>query len=300
MDLEGLFQRMERVEGWFSLDEAELLAEALARSMAELAEGELVEVGSYCGRSTLVLGSVAQALRGEAARLKAIDPHLGEVTFEGASHRATPTLDRFNETIRGGGLADTVELVRARSTEVAADFPIAFIFIDGLHDYASVMGDFRHFEPQLLPGATVAFHDYGGAHVDVKRCVDELVASGALAFAERRDSLAVLRRPPAQPRKTVGRAFALVAQLRAGALARARQAEERAVQALREERERAALAERAAEESLRSSTHLETALQEMASSSAVRGARLLRQLSPRGNQLAAGVVNRVLALLGRK
>ena len=74
-----ILERMRQVEGWLEDDEADLLIAVTARALA--APGErpaVVEVGSYCGRSTVVLGSVVRAVRPEA-RVYAIDPHQGQV-----------------------------------------------------------------------------------------------------------------------------------------------------------------------------------------------------------------------------
>ncbi|HEX2643892.1 MAG TPA: hypothetical protein VHU81_12940, partial [Thermoanaerobaculia bacterium] len=62
-----ILEKMRKVEGWLDDEEGDLLLAACARSLAELpAPHAVVEVGSYCGRSTVVLGSVVQALRPEA------------------------------------------------------------------------------------------------------------------------------------------------------------------------------------------------------------------------------------------
>ena len=74
-----ILDRMHGIDGWLSDDEADLLIGGLAHALADLpAPHAVVEVGSYQGRSTTVLGSVMQALQVEGA-LFAIDPHDGEV-----------------------------------------------------------------------------------------------------------------------------------------------------------------------------------------------------------------------------
>jgi hypothetical protein len=73
--------------------------------------------------------------------------------------------------------------------------PIALLYVDGLHDYASVLADFRHFASDLLPGALVAFHDYFDLCPGVKQCVNELMRNGQCEFVTQRDSLIVCRIP---------------------------------------------------------------------------------------------------------
>jgi hypothetical protein len=70
------------------------------------------------------------------------------------------------------------------------------LLIDGLHDYASVAADFRHFESALTPSSYVAFHDYADYFPGVMRLVGELVDSGAFTCVERIGTLVLLRRAP--------------------------------------------------------------------------------------------------------
>jgi hypothetical protein len=88
-----ILTRMRRIEGWLEDDEADLLIGATARALSELPEANaVVEVGSYCGRSTVVLGSVVKTVR-PTARVWAVDPHDGKI---GAAERYVsvgPTLE---------------------------------------------------------------------------------------------------------------------------------------------------------------------------------------------------------------
>ena len=67
----------------------------------------------------------------------------------------------LRRNIAESGLTEFVQPVIQRSYEVAWEQPIAFLLIDGLHDYLNVSRDFRHFEPWVMDGGLVAFHDYG-------------------------------------------------------------------------------------------------------------------------------------------
>ena len=60
----------------------------------------IVEVGSYCGRSTVVLGSVVQSLRLDDARVYAIDPHDGKLgALDQGVEQLPPSLDKFHRNI---------------------------------------------------------------------------------------------------------------------------------------------------------------------------------------------------------
>src|SRR5258708_7821544 len=100
-----ILARMRPVEGWLTDAEADLLIAAAAQALATPGERPaLVEVGSYCGRSTVVLGSVAQALC-PRARVFAIDPHLGQIAAPDGSHQQGPsTRERFGRNLAAAGL----------------------------------------------------------------------------------------------------------------------------------------------------------------------------------------------------
>jgi len=193
-----ILARMRSVEGWLSDGEADLLVAGLARALEELpAPHAVVEVGSYCGRSTTVLGSVVKALD-EDGRVYAVDPHEGEVgALDQGVVRTSPTLARFERNMRDAGLADVVLTVKQRSHEVRWERPIAFLLVDGLHDYASVSGDFLHFEGWLVDGAYVAFHDYADYYPGVKAFVNELLATGRYDAVRRVGSMMLVRQRPA-------------------------------------------------------------------------------------------------------
>jgi hypothetical protein len=173
--------------GWLSASEASLLMQTAGA--ASNLPGEFVEVGSYCGKSTVAIGD---AIRYTGKTLHAIDPHEGEV---GGSLTMTmgSTLDNFRENIAGADLAGVVNEIRDYSFNVAWNGPIAFLFIDGLHDFENVSRDFRHFAGFLTPGALIAFHDYV-MWPGVRRFVDGLISGGFSVYGSA-DNLIVLRAP---------------------------------------------------------------------------------------------------------
>jgi hypothetical protein len=205
-----ILERMRKVEGWLSDEEADLLLAACSRALSDPGPGTVVEVGSYCGRSTVVLGSVVQALRppGETGfRVHAIDPHLGQVGAVGQGiQNGRPTLERLQANLAAAGLTETVEVIRQCSYEVEWSRPIAFLLIDGLHDYFNVSRDFDHFEKWVVPGGYVAFHDYADYYPGVRAFVDELLAAGRYERVHLAHSLMVVCKRPAaavQPAVTV-------------------------------------------------------------------------------------------------
>jgi predicted O-methyltransferase YrrM len=174
-----ILRRMKQIDGWLEDDEADLLIATAARALVDLpAPHTMVEIGSYCGRSTVVLGSVAQALA-RSAKVIAIDPHDGEVgALDQGVKRMAPTLARFEANVAAAGLKDVVETVQRRPHEVTCDRPVDLLLLDGLHDYANASRDFWHFEEHIVTGGYVAFHDYADYWPGVKTLVHEVLATG--------------------------------------------------------------------------------------------------------------------------
>jgi predicted O-methyltransferase YrrM len=189
-----LLDRMESVEGWLSRAEGDLLLGSAVQSLVDgPAPHVVVEVGSYCGRSTVLLGTAALALD-PAARVYAVDPHEGTVGAAGRDLQSLgATFARFVETMADAGLDEVVVPVRRLSHQVAWDRPICMLFLDGLHDFASVAADYTHFAPHLAPGALVAFHDYADYYPGVRSFVDVLLAGRTCERVARAESLVVLR-----------------------------------------------------------------------------------------------------------
>ncbi len=175
------------VEGW--------LSEVEGRALAALAAGKTVlEIGSYCGRSTVCLAQAAKMVY-------AVDTFDGRSTPEPAS-----TYLRFEDAIAGHGVVDRVTVCPGKSVDVVPRIPAEFdvVFVDGAHDYESVRDDVMAAWPKLKPDGVFAFHDYRiyphefpGWDAGVTRAVDQLVSKGG-EIVSRHGTLAVVK-PPTTP-----------------------------------------------------------------------------------------------------
>ena len=131
--------------------------------------GPCLEIGSYCGRSTICIGT---ACRESGQVLFTIDHHRGSEEQQPGEEYFDPALfdpvagrvdtyRYFRETLTRAGLDDTVVPIVCRS-ELAAQAwgtPLSFIFIDGGHSPDAVSADFRCWSPYLLAGGWLVFHD---------------------------------------------------------------------------------------------------------------------------------------------
>ncbi len=196
-----ILARMREVDGWLGEDEADALVALAAEAVrARGAAARIVEVGSYRGRATVVLASVAQALD-PGARVYAIDPHDGRLgAREDRLIAVQPSAGALAATVARFDLGEVVVQLRAATASLAWNEPVDLLLVDGLHDYAAVAGDFACFRPFLRAGARIAFHDYCAGWPGVRAFVDELCAGGGYRFVEVVGTLAIVEAaglPPA-------------------------------------------------------------------------------------------------------
>jgi predicted O-methyltransferase YrrM len=149
----------------------------------------VVEIGSYCGGSTVVIARTA-ARRVPGARVFAIEPFSADGARYQRNYEAL-----FDANVADWGVGSTIQKVRKLSDEAALEWkdPIDFLYVDGDHSYEGVVRDIRNFVPFVRDGGVFAFHDYKPGKDGVRRAVDELVAPyhGKLFQA---GSLAVFRK----------------------------------------------------------------------------------------------------------
>ena len=130
--------------------------------------GPILEIGSYCGRSTIWL---AQAAKEKQSLVFAVDHHRGSEEHQpGESHHDTElvdakgdvdTLTMFRRNIRLAGLENEVIPVVTDSTRFARSWSgqLGMVFIDGGHSLSAALADFRAWAPKVLPGGILAIHD---------------------------------------------------------------------------------------------------------------------------------------------
>lgn len=148
----------ERTLGWLLPPDGPYLHE-----LALEANGPIVEVGSYCGKSTVWLGDAAEQTQ---TVLISVDWHRGAHDMhkqpEVMDGDQVDTLPHLRHTLVEAGLDGVVVIVCATSAQAAGLFvpQAAMVFIDGAHDYASCKADVDLWTPHLKVGGTLAFHDY--------------------------------------------------------------------------------------------------------------------------------------------
>lgn len=150
------------IDGWLTYDEGAALFSAAAFGQSN---GVIVEIGSFKGRSTVWLARGSKAAKRE--KVYAIDPHTGSPEHQRGGAQAAKMPDSgttqfiFTKNLRFFDALDWVEPMTMTSAQANKDWklPIRLLFIDGAHDYESVLFDYQSWEPHVVPGGIIAFHD---------------------------------------------------------------------------------------------------------------------------------------------
>lgn len=193
------------VKGFLAPDEGQALA---AHALETAALGPALEVGSYCGKSTVYLGSACQQLGNV---LYAVDHHRGSEEHQLGEEYHDPELydagvgkmDSFREfrkTMAAAQLEDTVIPIVASSGLAAKRWatPLGMVFIDGGHSLEAALSDYRSWAGHIVTGGVLAIHDIfpdpkdgGQAPYDIYKLA---AASGLFEELARVSTLGLFRR----------------------------------------------------------------------------------------------------------
>ena len=190
------------------------VGEGLALYAAAVEAGKLglplLEVGTYCGRSTLLL---ADAARGAGVTVLTLDHHRGsEEQQPGWDYHDPETVDpevglmdtlpTFRRTLHKAGLEEHVVALVGRSPQVSRIWgtPLGLVFIDGGHTDEHANGDYEGWAPHVAEGGLLVIHDVFPEPEDEftgqapYRVYLRALESGAFTEVSATDSLRVLRR----------------------------------------------------------------------------------------------------------
>jgi predicted O-methyltransferase YrrM len=161
-----LFALAEQVIGFMPADEGRALHDA---ALHYLDGGVGVEIGTYCGKSTVLLGAAAHA---RDSVLYTVDHHHGSEEHQpGWAYHDTSMVDavtgRFDtlptlrHTLDEAGLDDNVVAVVGKSTVVAKGWrtPLQLLFIDGGHSEDAARKDYDGWAKWVTIGGALIIHD---------------------------------------------------------------------------------------------------------------------------------------------
>ncbi|MET0578969.1 MAG: class I SAM-dependent methyltransferase, partial [Ilumatobacteraceae bacterium] len=191
-DLQSVLALTAGVDGWMSDDQG---ARLYAAAAACPPGGRIVEIGSFRGRSTIVLASAAPA----GVEVVAVDPHAGNDRGpqEIAGFAAAAATDRqvFEANLARAGIADRVRHVAVFSDRAHDDVrgPIDVLYIDGAHRYGPARADVRDWGRRVEHGGTLLIHDSFSSVGVTAAIMRELVWSRRFRYVGRSRSLTEYR-----------------------------------------------------------------------------------------------------------
>ena len=154
------------IKGFLHKDEGEALY-AAAKTVGDL--GPCLEIGSYCGKSTLYL---ALACRETNNRVFAVDHHRGSEEHQlGEEYHDAELYDQatqrmnsfpaFQNTIDTFNFTQDVIPVVAKSENLVKHWstPLGMVFVDGGHSLESAMHDCLQWSTKIMTGGILAIHD---------------------------------------------------------------------------------------------------------------------------------------------
>src|SRR5206468_284754 len=191
-DLETTLRDIEDVEGWLSDDQARRLWQCAQRVPAG---GTIVEIGSYRGRSAIVLARAS----GGSARVVAIDPHAGNdrgpQQIHGSSEEGEADNRAFRANLDRAGVAAAVRHVRRPSQDALDDVAgqVDLLYVDGAHRFRPARDDVARWGARVKPGGALLVHD-SFSSIGVTLALLRLMAgSREFRYAGRSRSLAEYR-----------------------------------------------------------------------------------------------------------
>lgn len=156
----------ETAKGFMPPEEGVALHET---ALAYAARGPVLEIGTYCGKSTVYLGTAARARGGVVVT---VDHHHGSEEHQAGWEYHDPslvdpgtgridTVGAFRALMATTDLEDHVIAVVGRSDRVAKLWrtPLGMVFIDGGHTEQAARADYLGWAPWVAPGGALAIHD---------------------------------------------------------------------------------------------------------------------------------------------
>jgi predicted O-methyltransferase YrrM len=170
--------------------------------------GPVLEVGTYCGKSTIYLACAARQARQVVVT---VDHHHGSEENQPGWEYHDPslvdprtgrvdTLPHFRATLAGLGLDEHVIAIVGSSADVARLWraPLGMLFIDGGHTEAAAQADYEGWAPRVARGGALAIHDVFPDPADGGQAPYHIylraLASGAFAEVAVEGSLRLLER----------------------------------------------------------------------------------------------------------
>jgi predicted O-methyltransferase YrrM len=200
------------VEGWMSDAQARRLWD---RASVLRPPARVVEIGSYRGRSAIVLGRAAPV----GVEVVAIDPHAGNdrgpQQITGPAEEGQRDHETFLANLAAAGVSDRVRHVRLPSSEATSEVAgeIDLLYIDGAHRYGPALDDVRRWGDRVRDGGTLLIHDSFSSIGVTLALLTALFTGRRFRYVGRAGSMAEYRREDLGPRDRVANALRQAVEL---------------------------------------------------------------------------------------
>jgi predicted O-methyltransferase YrrM len=184
------------VEGWLTPGQARCLFDAAHQVPPG---GRIVEIGSFRGRSTIVLALGAPP----GVDIVAIDPHAGNdrgpQELSGFEAEADHDHQVFLGNLEKAGVLDRVTVVRKFSGDAHGDVAgqVDLLWVDGAHRFRPAYDDLREWGDRVTPGGRMLVHDSWSSVGVTLATLAAVTAKGGWRYDGRERSLAAYTRTDA-------------------------------------------------------------------------------------------------------
>ena len=200
------------VDGWMTSDQASRLYDCAA----ELVCGaRIVEIGSFRGRSLIVLASAAV----EGVQIISVDPHAGgdrgpqEITSD--QEVGNQDFLAYNFNLNAAGVRDRIDHIRKMSSGALNDVegPIDLLHIDGAHRFGPARADIKDWGDKVSDTGVMLIHDSFSSIGVTLALMTSTFLSRDWRYAGRTQSLAEYRRETLNKSRRVTNLIRQVAQV---------------------------------------------------------------------------------------
>ncbi len=173
--------------------QGETLVDAARRCRAD---GTIVEIGSFRGRSTIVLALAAAP----SVSIVAIDPHAGNdrgpQEIDGFAAEASDDHAVFVANLEAAGVTERVRHLRMFSDVALSevDGSIDALYVDGAHRFAPARADIRSWGDRVADGGTMLIHDSFSSIGVTAAILRELAFGSQFRYVGRSRSMTIYRK----------------------------------------------------------------------------------------------------------
>lgn len=171
-----VFEKLKAIPGWFNVDDCGHFSLLLAQQSMFGLRADILEIGSYHGRSTALLAACLK----EGERVVVCDAFESETEDRYAERPSPETLLRNIRRVVPALDAARVEIHECFSNDLRLDPErrFRFIHIDGGHSREQALFDLELCSRHLMPGGTIVMDDYHHpAWPGVTQATDEFLAA---------------------------------------------------------------------------------------------------------------------------